>query len=222
MSELEARGPEDEDYERTKARAPARRLQAEAIDLRGCAAEQALLLGGTGRPREALAGVPEHAVAVGAFVDGEIALEHGAVGAKGFDAGLDVGPPQSGKLFGARRQFALMHVETEQPHAETAQLHVDVGARGERPDALVPLGEHLVALALVAAEPDRAADMVHHDRRGRKGAGEVEQVGKLRMIHESIEAEAKRRQLGEAFAYLAVAQPAFRPDRRGAPLALVR
>src|SRR5688500_5406321 len=153
MSELEARGPED--YE---ACGPARRLQAEAVDLRRGAAEQALLLGAACSASESLAGVPEHAVAVRAFVDGEIAFEHGAVGAERLDAGLDVGPPQSGELLGARRQLALMHVETEQPHAETAQLHVHVGARGERPDALVPLGEHLVALAFEAAEPDRTAD----------------------------------------------------------------
>src|SRR5829696_7896413 len=97
-------------------------LQAEAVDLRRRAAEQALLLGSACARGEPLAGIPEHAVAVGAFVDGEIAFEHGAVGAKSFDAGLDVGPPQGRELLGARRHLALMHVETEQPHAETAQL----------------------------------------------------------------------------------------------------
>src|SRR4029453_562651 len=64
--------------------------------------------------------------------------------------------------------------------------------------------------------------MVHHNRRAGKGAGKVEQIGKLRVIHEGVEAEAERRQLGEPFAYLAVAQPALGPDGRRAPMTQVR
>src|SRR6266436_7913977 len=140
-----------------------RASDAQPIDPRRGAVEQAGLFVCTRAMRQPLAGVPEHAVAVRSFVDREIAFEHGAVGAEGRDAGLDVGPPRRGELLRAGRQLAFVHVEAEHPHAKAAQLHVHVGAGRELADTGAPVGEDGVALARVAAEPDRAANMVQHD-----------------------------------------------------------
>jgi hypothetical protein len=115
-----------------------------------------------------------------------------------------------------------VHVEPEHLHAEAAQLHMHVGKRRQFLDACAPVGEHLVALALVAAEPDRAADMVEADRGLREGARQLDDIAELRMIDPGIEAEPERRQVREAFAHLAVAQQAHRPDGRGSPRALIR
>src|SRR5512139_3246570 len=73
---------------------PVRRASdAQPIDSRRRAVEQAGLLACTRALGQSLAGVPEDAVAVGTLVDREIAFEHGAIGADGRDAGFDVGPP---------------------------------------------------------------------------------------------------------------------------------
>ena len=54
-----------------------------------------------------------------------------------------------------------------------------IGAGRELADPRAPIGEDLVALARIAAEPDRAADMVEHDRRLGKGARQIDQVAEL-------------------------------------------
>jgi len=87
-----------------------------------------------------------------------------------------------------------------------------LGQAAELADTGAPVGEDGVALALVAAETDRAANMVQHDLRRRKGARQVDQVGELRMVHPGIEAQTKWRQLREAFTHAAVEQQALRPD----------
>src|SRR5690349_812277 len=164
---------------------------AESIEARCGPAEQIGLLGGARALGQSLAGVPVHAVAVRTLVDREIAFEHRPVGAEGRDAGLDIRPPQRRELLGARRQLALVHVEAEHPHAEAAQFHMHVGTRRQLLDARAPLGEDLVALALVAAEPDRAADMVETDRRLRESARQVDDIAELRMIDPGVEAETE-------------------------------
>src|SRR5258708_21215833 len=114
---------------------------AQPIDPRRGAVEQAGLFVCTRALGQSLAGVPEHAVAVRSLVDREIAFEHGAVGAEGRDAGLDIGPPRRGKLLRARRQLAFVQVEAEHPHAKAAQLHLHVGAGREPPDTRAPVAE---------------------------------------------------------------------------------
>ena len=84
-----------------------------------------------------------------------------------------------------------------------------LGQRRQLADPRAPLGEDLVALAGVAAEADRAADMVEHDRRLGKGARQIDQLAELRVIHPSIEAEAERREPGETLAHLRVHQAAL-------------
>jgi len=66
--------------------------------------------------------------------------------------------------------------EAEHPHAEPAELDVQVGAGGQLADTPAPLGEDLAALAGIAAEADRAADMVEHDRGLGKGARQIDEL----------------------------------------------
>src|SRR6185437_3023791 len=91
----------------------------------------------------------------------------------------------------------------------------------ELTDALAPVGEDLVPLALVAAEPDRAADMIETDRRLRERARQIDEIDELRMVDPGVEAEAEWRQLGEAFAHVLVEQQAHRPNGGGTPFGLI-
>src|SRR5262249_6195095 len=153
---------------------------------------------------DALEGVPEHVIAAAALIDREIAFEHRALWPERLDAGFDIGPPQGGELLRARRQFAGVHIEAEQPHAEPAELHMHIRAARELRDALLPLAEDLVALAGIGADADRPADMVEHDRRLREGAREIDELAQLREIHPRVEAEPERMQFLESLAHLAV------------------
>ena len=56
-----------------------------------------------------------------------------------------------------------MPVEAGAGHADAAQLHVDVGTRGDGGDAAAPGGQHLVVFIGVGAFPQQAADVVQDD-----------------------------------------------------------
>src|SRR5215472_8589314 len=96
--------------------------------------------------------------------------------------------------------------EAEHPHAEPAELDMDVGTGGQLADLPAPFGENLVALAGIRAEADRATDMVEHDRRLGEGAGQVDQLAKLGVVHPGVKAETERRKSGEALAHPRVQQ----------------
>src|SRR6516165_3127131 len=96
--------------------------------------------------------------------------------------------------------------EAEHPHAETAELDVDIGAGGELADACAPRGEYFVALAGIGAEADRAADMVEDDLRVGKGARQIDQLVELGVVHPGVKAEAEWAEAGEALANLWVHQ----------------
>ena len=68
-----------------------------------------------------------------------------------------------------------------------------------------PHVEALVALAGMDADAQGRADMIEHDHRFRKGAGEIDQVRQLRFEQPSVEAEPQFVQQREAFAERAVA-----------------
>src|SRR5262249_7445502 len=132
---------------------------------------------------EALEGVPERLVAAAALVDREVALEHAAFGPERLDAGLDIGTPRRGKLLRARGDRPGMHIKAEETHAKTAKLHMDIRTAAEFDDPAFPFGEDFVALAGIGADADRAADMVQHDLRLRKGPREIDQLAELSEIH---------------------------------------
>src|SRR5258708_40150431 len=60
--------------------------------------EQRGLLGLAVLRGDAFEGIEDHLIAALALVWGKIALEHAALGAKGIDAGLDIGTPRRGGL----------------------------------------------------------------------------------------------------------------------------
>src|SRR5205085_4024225 len=114
-----------------------------------------------------------------------------------------------------------MHIEAEKPHAEPAELYMHIRAARELCDAVLPLGEDLVALPGIGADADRSADMVENDRRLRKGARQIEKLAELREIHPGVEAEAERVELREALAHLRVEQEPEGAVDRGAARRLV-
>ena len=74
--------------------------QVEAVEPRCRGTKEIAFLGLSGAFRQKLAGIPEHRIAVGAFVDGEVALEHASRRGEGIDAGLDIGAPGVGQRLG--------------------------------------------------------------------------------------------------------------------------
>ena len=96
-----------------------------------------------------------------------------------------------------------------------------IGAGRQLADARAPFRENLVAPAGIAAEADRAADMVQHDRGFGKGARQTDELAELGVIHPRIKAEPERGEPGEALAQLWVHQQAFRPNDRRSPGRLV-
>jgi hypothetical protein len=69
--------------------------------------------------------------------------------------------------------------EAEHPHAEPAELDVEVRAGGQFADHPVPHGEDLTALACVGDEADRPADMVERDLGLGNGAGQIDQLAEF-------------------------------------------
>src|SRR6516162_1645026 len=99
-----------------------------------------------------------------------------------------------------------MHREPEHSHAEPAELDTDIGAGRELTDPCAPFDEDLVALAGIAAETDRAADMVEHNLCLGEGPGQIDELAELGVVHPRIEAETERSEAGKAFAQAAIHQ----------------
>src|ERR1700746_948269 len=98
--------------------------------------------------------------------------------------------------------------EPEHPHAEPAELDMDIGAARQFADLLAPRGKDLVALASVGAEADRTADMVEPDWCLGKGARQIDQLAELGVVHPGVKAETERGEAREPFAYSPVHQQA--------------
>src|SRR5215468_4028085 len=126
---------------------------------RGAAVERLLLRRRRSRC-DALERIPQLGVAAGLFVGRKIALEHAAVDAKRFDAGLDILPPRRGELFRRRRLVAFGEVEAERGHADAAELDVDIRAFGQFGDVLLPPVKDLLPAAAIRADAEHAADVV--------------------------------------------------------------
>src|SRR5271167_1110240 len=169
----------------------------------------------------ALERIPQLGVAAGLFVRRKIALEHAAVDAKGFYAGLDILVPRRREVSGRRRQVAFVEVEAERGHAHTAELDVDVRAFGQFGDVLLPAGEDLLPAARIGADAEYTADMVEDDRGVGEGAGEVDRVRQLRMILPGLKAEAERGELRETLAEFRLAHQMRRYHTCGKLLDLV-
>ena len=92
-----------------------------------------------------------------------------------------------------------------------------IGADRQLANAAAPFGEHLVALAGIAAEADRAADMVEYDLCLGNGSWEICELTELRMVHPGIEAEAEWCEAGETFAHMPVRQQPFWPGDHRPP-----
>src|SRR6516225_7204157 len=111
--------------------------------------------------------------------------------------------------------------EPEHPHAEPAELDMDVRAGRQLADLPVPPGENLVPLAGIRAEADRPADMVEHDRCLGKYARQVDEIAELSVVHPGVKAEAERSEPREPLAHPWVRQQTRGPDDRRPPGGLV-
>ena len=103
-----------------------------------------------------------------------------------------------------------VEIEAGRVHPEAAQLDVHVLAGGQPAHALLPLDEHLGAVARVAADAQRPADVVEHHHRVGEGVGEIEELLELRVQQPAVEAQPQRRQLREAAPERGIEQQAGR------------
>ena len=94
----------------------------------------------------------------------------------------------------------LFPAEAVDHHLDAADLGDDVLAGGEFGDCVAPAGEVLVVLAGVRAHAERTAEVVEDDRGVGEGAGEVGELGDLRVVEPGLEAEVALAKLGEALA----------------------
>src|SRR5262249_35672715 len=177
-----------------------------AVESRRGATEQVGFLGVACALGEKLAGVPEHRIAVGALIDGKVALEHASWWPECIDAGLDVGPPRACQRLRRWRLGLLVEAEAAHAHAEAAEFDVNIRASGERLDRCGPAGKYLLVLAGIGADSNRAADVIEDDLRFRKSAREIAHLVDLGMVEPGVEGEAETAENGEPFAKVFVAQ----------------
>src|SRR6478735_3181264 len=183
----------------------------ELVEIRRCFREQRGLLRLAILRTEPLEGVENYLIAALALVRREIAFEHRAIGPKGLDAGLDIGPPRRRSFFRGGRFGPQVIVIAEQAHRKPAEFDDDIGAFGDFLDRGFPDRKDFLAPAGIAASADRAATMIEYDFGVRKGAGEVGEFTYLGMKQPGIEAQAQRREAGKALAKGRVEQKALRP-----------
>src|SRR5205085_494078 len=166
----------------------------EAIGAGRGAGEQRELFVARGAGSEALEGVPQSLVADRHFVHREIALEHAAGRSEQLDAGLDIGPPNLSDRLGGGRHWRAVKIVASAAVDHAAELDDDIGTGGQLGHRPLPIGENLVASAGIGAVAERTADMPHDDRRRRKGARQIDDIGELRVVEPGVEAEPQRRQ----------------------------
>src|SRR5262245_18477931 len=182
----------------------------EAVEPRCSATEQVGFLGVACALGQKLAGVPEHRIAVGALVDGKVALEHASRRPERIDAGLDVGTPRGCQRLRGWGLGPLVEAEAAHAHAEAAEFDVDIRAGGERLDRCGPAGKYLLMLAGIGADSARTTHVLEDDLRFRKGAGEIANVSDLRMVEPGVEGEAEPAENGEPLPEVLVAQETAR------------
>ena len=161
----------------------------DAVDARGRAGEQGALLIRACTLGEALERVPQLGIARTPTVDGVIAFEHGAVRPKGIDAGVDIGAPHGGQMFRSVAFHRPVFRKPAKGHGQTAELHRDIGAFGQRVDRVPPAVEILVQLAAIARDIERRSAMVEHDLLVGKGLRQCQYVTELRLEQPGIEGE---------------------------------
>src|SRR6266550_6446337 len=165
-----------------KIQAPSSPLaQIQPVKIRRRLREQRGLLSFAVWRGDTFEGVEDDLIAALALVRRKIALKHAAVGTEGLDAGLDIGPPRRGGLLRRGRHRPLVKIITKQAHRQPPKLHNHIGTFRDFLDRSPPLPKSLLAPVGKAAAANRAAAMIEHDPRVRKGAGEIGEFADLRV-----------------------------------------
>src|SRR5204863_8409068 len=95
---------------------------------------------------------------------------------------------------GGGRHWRAVKIVTSAAVDHAAELDDDIGTGGQLAHRALPIGEEFVAPSGVGAVSERTADMPHDDRRRRKGARQVDDIGELRVVEPGVEAEPERRE----------------------------
>ena len=97
---------------------------------------------------------------------------------------------------GAPARWVAIHARGSASTRAAAQAGVDLIflAFAEFGDASLPRRERLLLPVRVWADAERPADMVQDDRRLRKGARQIRQFHKLKVVQPSLEGQVQRRQ----------------------------
>src|SRR5438552_4613697 len=167
----------------------------EPIDARRGVVEELRFLRGREFSRQPLERVPQHRVAARHHVDGEVRLEHAAIGAELLDRELVVGARGVAELLARWRLRPLVPSEPVDLHVDPAELGDDVRAGGELGDRRAPLPEHVLFLGRVGADADRPTEVIEDDRGVGKRARQRGDLRDLPVIAPPFERETAWRQL---------------------------
>src|SRR5581483_7412980 len=184
---------------------PASPVRQPVDALRGVVEQRGTLARGEAL-RELLELVPERGVGAGELVDGEVALEHAAVGAELLDCvqiPVAVGREQ---FVRGRRPLAFVPAEAVDRHLQPAHFHHHVRAGRHRGEIALPVGEHGVALAGVRPHAQRPAQVIQDDHGIGEGPREVRKLRQLRVVEPGLKAEAVYAQKGEALTEVRIEQ----------------
>src|SRR5688572_580180 len=173
-------------------------LASKPVHAGGGAVEHGVLLILRKAIRDAFERVPQHRVRAARLVDGEIAFEHAAVWAEELDAAVVVVARGLRQLLRAGRTVTLLPPEAVDGHVHAPELRDHIRACRHCLDVARPVLVDLLELPRVRPDAERAAEVVENDRGVREGAGEVGDLGKLRVVGPRLEREPQRRQVGEA------------------------
>src|SRR5262249_13728548 len=108
------------------------------------------------------------------------------------------------------RLEVFVKIKAADAHTEATEFDVNVGTAGQCLDRGSPGRKDLVALAGIAANSQRPADVVQDDPARGKSPGELGEFGELRVIEPGIIAEAEAVEHGKALAKGAFADEARR------------
>jgi len=104
------------------------------VDAVGGTTKEIVAFAGTGRVSNSFESVPEYDERARWPIDGKVALKHAAICAEEFDAIREICMPSSGEIFGCRRRWLLMPIETGGFHGHTSELYRYIWASGEPRD----------------------------------------------------------------------------------------
>jgi len=143
-------------------------------------------------------GIPENRVGARSAVNGEITLEHAALGAKILDAGPVIWPDRCSQLSRTCRRLAFVPSESGHRQAASTEFDENVWAIRKPGHVILPSGKHPFPVFSIRTDTQRASHMVQYDGETRMCLREIRQFRDLRVKHPGIETQSLAFQTGQS------------------------